>query len=146
MHRFKPGLLILLLVATSVGEPRPAYGAQTATEPSCWDLAQTQRELEKCAAADYEVADRELNEVYAKVLAGAGPAEVSAIRKAQRAWIAFRDAEVQTLYSDPGKGSVTSMCAGILKTQLTRQRTEELKRRLQRREGEVCQTPGEDRD
>ena len=55
--------------------------------------AQTQLEMNDKAAAEFAKADKELNEVYAKVLGVLDEEAKERLKKSQRAWIAFRDAE-----------------------------------------------------
>ena len=62
----------------------------------------TQIEMNTCAAQDWAAADARLNDVYAETLAVMqasdrdypidGPSEEDRLRRAQRAWVAYRDA------------------------------------------------------
>jgi uncharacterized protein YecT (DUF1311 family) len=98
----------------------------------CPAIAQTQAELAEQACGKFKKADSELNRVYQQILtANTGDTRlVKALREAQRAWIAFRDAHVRSIYPDPDPmayGSVNPMCrCGILE-QLTIQRSEQLR-------------------
>ncbi len=72
---------------------------------------------------DLRAADAELNEAYQTAL-GAVPSENKAkLREAQRAWIAYRDAEV-SLYAELGRGGGGLK---IVQTELTEERTKRLK-------------------
>lgn len=109
----------------------------------CFEKARTQKELNECAAADLSQADAELNQVYQRVLSRHAdePDAVTRIRKAQRAWIAFRDAEMEALFPESKRaqrGSSFEMCRLFQLTKLTQERTSELKTMLERREGDVC--------
>lgn len=55
--------------------------------------AQSQREMNDEAAEAFQKADKELNEVYAKVTANLDDETKEGLKKAQRAWVAWRDAE-----------------------------------------------------
>lgn len=55
--------------------------------------SQPQAEMNADAAAEFAKADKELNEVYAKVLGVLDEEAKERLKKSQRAWIAFRDAE-----------------------------------------------------
>ena len=55
----------------------------------------SQIDMNEQAAARYRIADRELNDVYRKVLAAASPDGRTRLRAAQRAWIAFRDLDCE---------------------------------------------------
>lgn len=111
--------MIFLVVALLIGGRFPA-------------VAQTQAELTQRACGEFKQADSELNRVYQQILAahGGDAAFITALREAQRAWIAFRDAHVKSIYPDPDPvayGSVNPMCrCGILE-QLTIQRSKQLR-------------------
>ena len=79
MGRFTVGLLVLLTA--------PAMAA-----PSCGDQP-TQTGMNQCADAQYRVADKALNATYGKLLAKLTPPGRSALQTAQRAWLAYRDAQ-----------------------------------------------------
>ena len=68
-------------------------GAAAAQECDRADESQTGMNI--CAAADYRAADAELNQTYDKIVKrlGADDATKKRLKEAQRAWIAFRDAE-----------------------------------------------------
>lgn len=111
----------------------------------CLDRAQNQVQIDACATADFAAADRELNAVYARIQRDYAhdTAFLNKLRLAQRAWIAFRDAELAARYpdADPATayGSAYPGCAAGVKTELTRARTTQLKRWLDGvAEGEVC--------
>lgn len=55
--------------------------------------AQSQQEMNAQAAEEFKKADKELNQVYAKVLAELDDEAKERLKKSQRAWVAFRDAE-----------------------------------------------------
>ena len=55
--------------------------------------AQTQQEMNAQAAEEFKKADKELNEVYAKVIGVLDDEAKEWLKKSQRAWLAYRDAE-----------------------------------------------------
>ena len=119
--------------------------AQTASqaESTCWQQAATQLAMNQCAEADLREADSELNRTYEEVLArfAREPNKLAAIKKAQRAWIVFRDAEIDALFPashTSEQGSATVMCRPIHLARMTSQRTKELQELVNRREGDVC--------
>ncbi|MGL4320663.1 MAG: lysozyme inhibitor LprI family protein [Paracoccaceae bacterium] len=71
-----------------------------AQDQSCFDG--TQQEMNACTYAAWQAADAELNAVYADIIAGLmasdaayppeGKSEEERLRIAQRAWVAYRDA------------------------------------------------------
>jgi uncharacterized protein YecT (DUF1311 family) len=99
--------------------------------------------MDQCAAQNFQEADAELNKTYERLLSkyADDPEKVTRIKKAQRAWIAFRDAEVEALFpqSDGSQhGSAWPMCRPLELAKLTVDRTKELKAITEAREGDVC--------
>jgi uncharacterized protein YecT (DUF1311 family) len=115
-------LLLLLISLTAVAAP-----------------PQTQLDLNTAAGQSYLAADKELNERWKQVLAAnaADPKLIARLKTAQKAWLAFRDAQVSALYGDEFF-SARPMCEAGAKEQLTRERSAYLKSLLQVVEGDVC--------
>src|SRR5271154_5493364 len=67
--------------------------------------AQTQTELDEQACGQFHKADVALNETYSKILKeyAKDPQFVAKLKPAQRAWVAFRDAELEALYPKDNK-------------------------------------------
>ena len=92
-----------------------------------------QTELNACAGKELQNAELKLE----KLLKQLG---ISKDDPAQRAWEAYRDAQLAVLYPQENissYGSVYSMCIAILKKSLTEGRIRDLKA-LTTREGDVC--------
>lgn len=91
-------------------------------------------------------ADNELNATYQQLLkrAAGNPRAVGKIKAAQRAWLIFRDAQIEAFYPADDKqkeyGTVFPMRADLLLADLTRQRTKMLKEMLNSVEGDVCRS------
>jgi len=106
-------------------------------EPNCGD-PQTQAEMNECAARDAKEADAELNFIYPKVLAHyqqmdreSGSTEgAKRLRAAQRAWIAFRDAECAVAGYEALGGSMESLLVSGCIAQMTQKRAAELRQML----------------
>lgn len=107
----------------------------------------THTEMNACTRAEFISADNELNQVYQRIVReyADDPVFLDKLRKAQRAWLAFRDAELQALYPYAGEdsrlhyGSVWPVCANLALEELTRERSRELRRWLEGvPEGDVC--------
>src|ERR1700678_2390018 len=83
-------LAILFLVVAAW----PAFAQDSKEYAACSDAAKTQTEMNACAGAEAARTDKELNEVYAQVLAKAAsvPEATAKVKTAERCWIAFRDA------------------------------------------------------
>ena len=108
-------------------------------------LAQTQAEMDREACDEYKRADAELNRVYQQVVSEyrAEGLFVEKLRGAQRAWLVYRDAQLEVLYParDPQRayGDVHRMCRCQALTELTLERTEALRRWVAGVEaGDVC--------
>lgn len=122
-----------------------ASASQKYKPKSCWDTANTQSELNECAASDLDSTDKELNRVYHQILKkyADDPVFITKFKAAQRAWLQFRDAELAAVYphdSEPTQyGSVFPMCHSGEKARITFLRVKELKRWAEGiDEGEVC--------
>jgi uncharacterized protein YecT (DUF1311 family) len=78
-----------------------------------------------------EQADKKLNEVYNKLLIRLGKPEAARLRVSQRAWLAFRDADVALVVAHYGEGgSLGRSIAAQRSAQLTRTRIKDLDKRL----------------
>ena len=94
-------------------------------------LAQSQMELNAAACGAGKQADAELNAVYTTVLRkNAGDKRfIDKLKAAQRAWVAFRDAEMAARYPAEDKseyGSIFNLCWCNALAELTKRRTAEL--------------------
>jgi uncharacterized protein YecT (DUF1311 family) len=134
MNRLAP-IALLLLVSTSV--------VSQSKENPCWKTAMAQSEMNHCASEDAKSADAELNHVYQDLLSKTkdDANATKKLREAQRAWIAFRDAELQALYPAEDKqreyGSIYPMCYAKVVTAMTKERTAQLRRVL--KDKDPCQ-------
>jgi uncharacterized protein YecT (DUF1311 family) len=108
-------------------------------------VAQTQGDSNAEADKIYRAADRELNTVYQQILQDykSDAAFTGRIKASQRIWIQFRDAELLARY--PAKdarleyGSAYPMCWSIYMTDLTKERTKQLRVWIDGiEEGDVC--------
>lgn len=106
--------------------------------------ATTQADMNICANEEYEAADTELNTVYKQTVAAmrAKDAELGdisadyvgaeeALKKAQRAWIGYRDGQCELAGFEARGGSMEPMLVSGCLAQLTTARTEELKALLE---------------
>jgi uncharacterized protein YecT (DUF1311 family) len=129
--------LVLIVLPLSVSAQEPTGSANP-----CFEKASSQAELNTCASDAFSKADAELNQVYQQLLKkyAGDNGLVRRLRLAQQAWLRFRDANVGALYPEPesGQGSVNPMCRAMEMARLTMERTEDLKRLLNPREGDVC--------
>ncbi|WP_082546832.1 lysozyme inhibitor LprI family protein [Rhizobium sp. Root483D2] len=102
--------------------------------------AETQTDMTICANKDYEAADTELNAVYKKAMAAMKnadkdlaeidanyPGAVDALKKAQRAWIDYRDGQCELAGFEARGASLEPMLVSVCLAGLTKKRSEELK-------------------
>jgi uncharacterized protein YecT (DUF1311 family) len=107
--------------------------------------AQTQGQMNQEACHKYEEADAEMNKVYQQVLGEykKDAAFIQKLKAAQRLWIAFRNAHIESLYPKPNKlaayGSSHAACRCAALTEVTAARIEALKRWITGvEEGDTC--------
>lgn len=109
-----------------------------------WASAQTQLDMNIDACTDYQAAEEELAAVYQQVIRVRRDDRefVEAIEQAQRAWLAFRDAELKAIYPKRDArlayGSAHPMCECGALAKLTRARSAALMQWLINHEGDVC--------
>jgi uncharacterized protein YecT (DUF1311 family) len=109
----------------------------TAQEPDCTD-PQTQADMNQCAGREAAEADADLNLIYKEVVAhyeqmdrdSESTEGVKRLRAAQRAWMAFRDAECAVAGYEALGGSMESMLVSGCVAQLTKRRAAELRQML----------------
>ena len=107
--------------------------------------AQTQFEMSKKFNKEFAAADAELTRIYNRILKTYKDDKefIEKLKVAQRLWIQFRDAHMDSLFPAEDKrleyGSSFEMCFSAFLTKLTRERTEQLKQWIIGvEEGEVC--------
>ena len=111
--------------------------AQQRKKPkSCWDTALTQVAMNECAGKELRATETRLTAVLKDL--GIAPED-----PAQKAWEAYRDAQLEAIYPNPKNniseyGSVFPMCFALLKTKLAEGRIRDLKALTTSREGDVC--------
>ncbi|EKF60247.1 hypothetical protein QWE_09131 [Agrobacterium albertimagni AOL15] len=128
--------VILMLCGCVLLQDAPASGEDV------WDVdcnnAQTQADMNQCAAEDYRKADAAMNAQWAETRAAMlawdkatppsdGNGAAKRLLASQRAWLAYRDAACDVEgYSVEG-GSMQPLVISSCLAELTRRRTEELK-------------------
>ena len=89
--------------------------------------AVVQADMNVCADRDYQKADALLNATFKDATKDADARTLDLLRKAQRAWIAFRDAECAYQTAGDEGGSIQPMDYSLCMTRLTKLRTQQLK-------------------
>ncbi len=117
------------------------YSGSVAASP-CAD--QTQMGLDECAGAARDKADAALNGVYKQIVARLAddPGKTKRLIEAEKAWIAFRDAECAFANSDTEGGSTHSMEVTLCEERLANIRAQQLRSYLKCGEGDMgCPCP-----
>ena len=128
----KNNLVMTALICVTAGISMPV----AAQEPNCKE-PQTQADMTICAGKDYEKADKELNVAYQKLrkllierdkAADAdGKGATDALVTAQRAWVAFRDANCALAGFRARGGSMEPMLISSCLAETSGKRAEELR-------------------
>ena len=130
------------IVVAALLAPVAASGADS---KDCMEAAATQSERNRCASSRLKAADDELNRVYQALQRQyKGDRQfLEKLRKAQRAWLTFRAAELEARFPSENKqrqyGSAYPMCADAFLAQRTEERIDRLREWLDgTEEGNVC--------
>jgi uncharacterized protein YecT (DUF1311 family) len=101
-----------------------------------------QQDLNACWAREVERAEEELNQVYLALRQKLPPRGAESLDNAQKLWLEFREAHIGTLYGVESPAATYGrdypMCLSISRTALTRARTRQLRRLLDREDETVC--------
>lgn len=116
-----------------------AAHAQEVDDIDC-ENAVTQMDMNRCAHADFETADTELNAAYRDTMRAMEQTDaelgeintnyvgaVEALRNAQRGWIAYRDGQCALAGFSARGGSMEPLLVSSCLAEITRKRTDELK-------------------
>ncbi len=109
----------------------------TAQPLNCTD-PQTQADMNQCAGRDAAEADADLNLIYKEVVAhyeqmdrdSESTEGVKRLRAAQRAWVAFRDAQCSLAGYEALGGSMETLLVAGCEAELTKRRAAELRMML----------------
>jgi len=144
MNRIAISLAIVAFFAIPSIQAQRKKPSRATTRNPC-SKAMSQLELNQCFCDQSTRADAELNHVYQQVLAANAEDKLLSekLKSAQRAWFAFRDAQLEALYPTVENprvtyGSIYPMCHCIAEAELTTERTRQLKRMLDEKDGDAC--------
>ena len=106
-------------------------------------LGQTQLEMKTKAKSEYEKADKDLNQVYQRLMQEYknDTVFIKSTKEAQRQWVKFRDAQVKMKYPPypDARESILPMCRNYYLKELTNNRIKEIMQWLDGiEEGDVC--------
>lgn len=134
-----PSLAIFTLVLLVLSAP-VAFAADNCAS------AETQAALDQCYGNAWKVSDKELNTLYRRIEARLkdDPDATKRLVSAQKAWLAFRDAECGFATSKSEDGSAYPMLQAICLMGLTEKRIADFKVYLSCQEGDMtCPVPAE---
>ena len=101
-----------------------------------------QMEMDQCAGRDFQAADARLNAVYRSMMSRYDAPNQAFFKSAEKAWIAYRDAECNFETNGTAGGSINSMMLTQCRTEKTNARIKELNAQLHCDEGDLsCNAP-----
>jgi len=113
-----------------------SFISATAQSSDCND-AQDQATLNRCADQELRAADVDLNRTYRALTRQLDAQSASRIEKAQRAWIAYRDAMCAFEGAPSMGGSINAMVMSNCLARITKIQVQLLERHLYCEEGDV---------
>jgi uncharacterized protein YecT (DUF1311 family) len=120
-------------------------GASAARAQECDRGDDSQQMMNICAGKDYAAADAKLNKAYQDLIGSDDANAKTLLQHAQKAWIAFRDAECASTTSDSEGGSIHPMAVSQCLMRLTNDRVKQLSAAATCEEGDAtCDSPDED--
>jgi uncharacterized protein YecT (DUF1311 family) len=131
-------LFAIVVVISALLFVLPAQGANAANA-----LGQTQMQLNEEACGEYKKADAEMNWAFGLIMRNyrGNQSFVSAMRRAQLAWLRYRDAQLESIFPGDARkyGSINPMCRCMQLAEITKARTQILNRWVEGiEEGDVC--------
>lgn len=116
-------IAVACLAAIPAGAAEPRYSR---TYSTCMDRSGgVTAAMVDCIGAEFTAQDRRLNASYRKALANLPKPRRAALTRAQRAWIAFKDAECAFVL-DPDGGTLARVSANDCVLRMTATRADEL--------------------
>lgn len=123
-------MMKLLLIAVSIFSSLLFLNtSKTFASINCVD-PQTQIEMTHCARNDFLSADEKLNNTYQKVFSSLSTPHKSALKKAQRAWISYRDLACHSYGLAAEGGTMQAMLVNNCLAEVTNQRTKLLEQQV----------------
>jgi uncharacterized protein YecT (DUF1311 family) len=113
---------VVLIGTAAVSRAAVPAAADTACDGNTYQIVE-------CLKAKIAQWDKQLNVAYQAALKAAEPKQADQLRKAQRLWVKYRDANC--LYYDLGAGTYARIQAGYCMLNTTKSRAQELKQALE---------------
>ena len=111
-------LLIVLVFGASVAQAQTKYGA-------CMNVAVTTVDMQACQTAGLADADARLNAAYRKAMDALPADQQEKLRKSERLWITFRDADCGA-FAGKDTGTMASVQGGACMIDRSEQRIQNL--------------------
>ncbi len=128
MNRKTTNRLLCVFSVLILAPGHPVFSSRAVTiQDACKD-ATTQVEMNQCSAKEAQDADKQLNDLYRTVLEKLTPDNKNSLRVAQRAWIAYRDADCAGEAELYKGGSIAPLIKTACVAKLTNERIAEIKR------------------
>jgi uncharacterized protein YecT (DUF1311 family) len=134
MHQKDSQMKLVFLVLTLALSTSAVPIAQNQNKKDPCADAQSQAEMNMCWGKEYKAADARLNEAYRQFMAKLNDEEKAQLKKAQLAWITYRDANCDFVADEYKGGTMRPMIAAICLAETTNNRTTELKAQMKERE------------
>jgi uncharacterized protein YecT (DUF1311 family) len=107
--------------------------AQGTKKPTPCAEAQTQADMNICWGNEYKTADAQLNKTYQKLIALLEADDKAQLKNVEAAWIKYRDANCEFVADQYKGGSMRPMIYAMCLTDVTTNRTTELKHQIEDR-------------
>ena len=91
----------------------------------CKDSVST-KDMQDCLDAEWKKSDTELNHAYQDAMKKLKPDAVDVLKRAQRAWVTYRDAQCEAEYKVWQGGTAAGVAMTQCKVTLTERRTKEI--------------------
>jgi uncharacterized protein YecT (DUF1311 family) len=123
-NKLQTPILVVIFLCLFTGQ------VLSASESDCTEAVST-AEMRRCLNERYQQADAELNRVYEQLSAQLSDVRRERLRRAQRAWIVFRDRNSTFVASTVEGGTLYPVLEIMELTSMTQARTDQLKAYLE---------------
>ena len=125
----KLAALFLILFATAAGSSL----RQDTQKPDPCAKALSQADMNDCWGREYKAADATLNQVYRQLVSKLDDQEKAQLKEAESAWLKYRDANCEFVADQYKGGTMRPMAHAICLTDMTKNRTAELRIQIEER-------------
>ena len=113
-------------------------GIAFAASPDCMKTASSQAAMNECVGQAVKASDKALNETYRDLLKKSSTEGATQLRKAQRAWLVWRDRQCAFETTGTRGGSFRSSAYAMCINDLTQQQSRRLDSQLHCQEGDLA--------